>query len=118
MTELIAFLSTEENNWAYVAKLISKFKWDKVIIITNGYKSEMLQLRNDAEIITINNKLPLTELSSDLKDKLEGGINGMEVAVNFVSGNGKEHMALMSSLLKLGLGIRFIALTPSGIEQI
>ena len=118
MTELVVFLSTEENNWAYVAKLISEFEWDKVIIVTNGYKAEMLKLRNDAEIITINNKLPLTELASDLKEKLEGEINGMEVAVNFVSGNGKEHMALVSSLLKLGIGIRFIALKPSGIEQI
>ena len=45
-------------------------------------------------------------------------INGMEVALNFVSGRGKEHMALVSAVLKLGLGVRFIALKPGGIEEI
>jgi len=118
MTELVVFLSIEGKNWAYVAKLIKERDWDNVIIVTNGYKNELLQLRNDAEIITIDSKRPLTELSSDLKEKLKGEINGMEVAVNFVSGNGKEHMALVSSLLKLGIGIRFIALKPGGLEEI
>jgi len=38
--------------------------------------------------------------------------------VNIVSGDGKEHMALISALLKLGLGIRFVALTKEGIKEI
>ena len=118
MTELIVFLSSKEKNWAYVSKLMNKQSWTKVIIITNEFKNEMLKLRNDAEIITINPKMPLIDLAKDLREKLEGEINGLEIAVNFVSGTGKEHMALMSSLLKLGISIRFIALKPGGIEEI
>ena len=41
-----------------------------------------------------------------------------EAAVNLISGNGKEHMAVISALMKLGLGIRLIALTPNGIKEI
>ena len=37
---------------------------------------------------------------------------------NFVSGMGKEHMALISALLKLGVGIRLMALTKNGIEEV
>jgi len=31
-----------------------------------------------------------------------------EVAVNFISGSGNEHMSILSTLLKLGLGIRLV----------
>ena len=57
-------------------------------------------------------------MAKELKEKLTGKIKGIEVAVNFVSGEGKEHMALMSALLKLGIGVRFVALKPDGIEEI
>ena len=45
-------------------------------------------------------------------------IKDSEVAVNFVSGTGKEHMALLSALLKLGIGIRLLALTKEGVTEI
>ena len=46
-----------------------------------------------------------------MKDKIEG----MEVALSIASGNGKEHMALQSALLGIPVGIRFTALTKTGI---
>ena len=42
----------------------------------------------------------------------------METAVNLISGDGKEHMALLSALLKLGVGIRLIALTKEGVKEV
>ena len=42
----------------------------------------------------------------------------MEVAVNIVSGNGKEHMAIISALLKLGVGIRLMAVTKDGVREL
>jgi len=49
---------------------------------------------------------------------LKGKIRGIEAAVNLISGTGKEHMAIMSALLKLGLAIRFVTLTDSGVREI
>jgi hypothetical protein len=49
-----------------------------------------------------------------LKDK----IKGTEVALNLVSGTGKEHMAILAALLKLGVGIRLVALTKEGFKEI
>jgi len=34
------------------------------------------------------------------------------------SGSGKEHMALLSALLKLGLGIRLVSFTNNGIKEL
>jgi hypothetical protein len=118
MTEIIVFLSGKGNNWAYVKKLVNEFEWDKVIIVTDEFRNEMLDLKSDAEIVTIDPALSLVDMANDLKDKLEGEIQGIEVALNFVSGRGKEHMALVSAVLKLGLAVRFIALKPGGIEEI
>jgi hypothetical protein len=60
----------------------------------------------------------LPELVEDLKNVLKGKINGLEVGVNFISGSGKEHMALMSALQQLGIGLRLVALTKDGVKEI
>ena len=47
--------------------------------------------------------------------KLKGKIKGIEVALSIASGEGKQHMALMSALISLPVGIRFTALTKDGL---
>lgn len=39
----------------------------------------------------------------------------MEVALSIASGTGKEHMALISALIDMPVGIKFTALTKDGI---
>ena len=41
----------------------------------------------------------------------------MEVAVSIASGDGKEHMALLSALINLPVGIKFVALTKDGVAE-
>jgi len=60
----------------------------------------------------------LLELVEDIKKQLKDKISGTEVALNLVSGTGKEHMAILSAILKLGLGLRFIALTKDGVKEV
>ena len=60
----------------------------------------------------------MQDIVKDIHKQLQGKIDDLEVAVNLVSGEGKEHMALLSALMKLGLGIRLIALTKNGVEEI
>ncbi|HLC66335.1 MAG TPA: hypothetical protein VJK52_01715, partial [Candidatus Nanoarchaeia archaeon] len=61
---------------------------------------------------------PTGTLSEDIRVQLAGKIQDLEVAVNFISGTGKEHMALLSALLKLGLGIRLVVLTKDGVAEL
>jgi len=63
-------------------------------------------------------KKTISELSSNIQEQLKGKLNDLEVAVNIVAGSGKEHTALMSAILKLGFGIRLVALTPNGVKDI
>ena len=54
----------------------------------------------------------------EISKNLKGKIKDTEVDVNFVSGTGREHMALIGALLKSGTGIRLKVLTKEGIEEV
>ncbi|RMD67607.1 hypothetical protein D6817_01095, partial [Candidatus Pacearchaeota archaeon] len=61
----------------------------------------------------------LVSLQKELKEKLKNALDtGFEVALNIASGNGKEHMALLSALLTIPVGVRFVAYTKNGLEFI
>ena len=118
MTELIACVSSGKGTWGHVARLMQDQEWDKIILITNEFGKENFKAEKPAEIIIINENKFLPDLIEDIKTQLKDKIIGTEVAVNFISGSGKEHMALLSALLKLGVGIRLTALTKEGIKEV
>ncbi len=57
-------------------------------------------------------------MKQNLLEKLKGKFSGLEVNLSIASGNGKEHMALISALLSTPLGIRLVVFTKNGIEFI
>ena len=117
MTILLALLSTGKGTWGHVSRLIAEQDWEKIILLTNEFGMEKFSHEKNPELIQINFRQPLSnvrdEIIKNLKDKLKS-----EIALNFVSGDGKEHMALMSALIKLGIGFRFMALTKDGIKEL
>ena len=118
MTELIACLSSGKGTWAHVAKVIEGYPWERVFLVGDKFAREKFQVRPNTEFIEVDFSRFLTELIADVKSKLEGKIKGLEVGVNLISGEGKEHMAILAALLKLGIGVRFVALTPEGVQEI
>ena len=116
--DLIACLSTGKGTWGHVSRLIQDGKWDKIFLITNEYGKENFNKDEKTQLIPVNLNQGINELRDEIYNQLSGKINGTEVAINFVSGIGKEHMALISAILKLGLGIRLVALTKNGVEEI
>ena len=118
MTSLIAYISSGKGTWAHVNRLISDQEWDKIFLLTDEFGKENFKPDKPVEFIIIDSNKYLPELTEDIKKALDGKITGIEVGVNFISGNGKEHMALLSALLKLGLGLRLVALTKDGIKEV
>ena len=118
MPILIAYLSTGKGTWGHVSRLIEENEWDKVILITNDYGKENFNKNDRTELIAVNVDKGLKELRDEIYNALKEKIKDTEVAVNFISGIGKEHIALISALLKLGIGIRLVALTKDGRSEI
>lgn len=118
MATLIACLSTGKGTWGHVNRLIEDSKYDNIILITNDYGKENFNKKDNTELISLNLSQGLTLLRDDIMSNIKDKIKDTEVDVNFVSGTGKEHMALMAALLKIGIGIRLKALTKEGIKEL
>ena len=118
MTYLVACLSTGKGTWGHVSRLVLDNQWEKVFLITNEFGKENFNNEKQAELIPVDSRKGIEDLREDIKNALKGKLSGTEVAVNVISGEGKEHMALMSAILQLGFGIRFVALTKDGVKEI
>lgn len=112
--ELVALLSSGKGTWGQVAGLINRGEWDNIILIGDEF-AEKFTSDKKHEFLRVNTSQPILELKKELLEKLRGKINDTEVALSIASGEGKEHMALISALLSSPVGIRFVVLTQEGI---
>jgi hypothetical protein len=112
--ELIALLSTGKGTWGQVAGLINRGEWDNIILIGSEF-AEKFTSEKKHEFLRVNTNQGIVELKKEIMEKLQGKIQGTEVALSIASGEGKEHMALISAILSLPAGVRLVALTQEGI---
>jgi len=112
--ELVCLLSSGEGTWAQVAGLMRHGNWDKIVLIGDERIREFTH-EKDFEFIKTDFSKKLIDLKEFFTKKLKDRFNGMEVAVSIASGDGKEHMALISALINVPVGIRFTALTKDGV---
>jgi len=112
--ELIALLSTGKGTWGQVAGVINKGEWDRIIVLGAEFAKDF-SVEKEIEFLKVDLDKKLVELREEFSKQLMGKIKGTEVALSIASGDGKEHMALISALLNIPVGIRFAALTKNGI---
>ena len=116
--ELVSFLGNDKENWGQVSALINKGEWEKVVLVQNK-ESIGFPTNEKCESIVIDSNKTLLDLKSDLVNKLKEKIGKQfEVALSIASGSGKEHMALISALLSIPVGIKIVVFTKKGIEYI
>lgn len=117
MTLLLALISTGKGTWTQVAQLIAKEDWEKVIILTNDFGFEKFYHEKGPELIKLNFNDSIPKLRDDIVSVLKDKVSG-EIAVNFISGEGNEHMALISALIRLGVGFRFVAFNDNKVIEV
>lgn len=115
--EFIALLSSGEGSWAQVSGLIKYGDWEKIILLGDDFSSkfQVTEKKEITEFIKVDLNKKLKDLKDEFSKKLKGKIDGTEVALSIASGDGKEHMALISALINSPVGIRFAALTKDGV---
>jgi len=112
--ELVTLLSSGKGSWAQVAGLIKYGEWEKVIVLGDNFAKKFTH-EKPFEFIEVDLNKRIKDLREELSKKLKGKIKSTEVALSIASGDGKEHMALISALINLPVGIRFAALTKEGV---
>jgi len=117
MTSLIACLSSGKGTWAQLLEIINGAEWEKVILITNSFGIEKFsQAKAELIVLDLNNSPDI--LSDQIVASLHEKKIGTEVAINLTSGTGNEHMALLSAILKLGLGVRFVFAKNGTVKEL
>ncbi len=112
--ELVALLSSGKGTWAQVSGLMKYGDWEKIILIGDDFAKSFTHEKK-FEFIKVDLNKKIKELREEFSKKLHGQIDGLEVALSIASGDGKEHMALVSALINLPVGVRFAALTKDGV---
>lgn len=115
--EFVALISTGKGSWGQIAGLINRGEWDRVVIIGDEFASKFKTEKN-FEFVKVNLNQPISVLKDEFFNKLKDKFSGMEVALSIASGIGKEHMALISALLSIPVGVKFVALTKDGIIEL
>ncbi len=114
MTTLLAFVG--DLGIAHVQKLIDTEQWEKVILVSNEKNQNLITCTKPLKYIVINEHEPVHSIINTLTKGLQNEWG--EVALNFVSGSGKEHMALLAAVMHAGLAFRLIAVTKDGITEL
>ena len=107
-------MSTGKGTWEQVSGLIKHGDWDKVIVLGDDFAKKFTSDKK-FEFVKIDLNKKIKDLRDEFSKKLKGKLAGTEVALSIASGDGKEHMALISALINLPVGIRFAALTKDGV---
>jgi len=112
--EFVALLSSGKETWSQVAGLMRYEDWDQIILI-GDISAKNFEHEKKYTFIEVNLDQRILDLKKEFIEKLKGRFQGTEVALSIASGSGKEHMALISALINLPVGIRFAALTKEGV---
>jgi len=116
MPTLIACLTTGKGTWTEISQIIKAQPWDKVFLITNQFGKDKFQPDPNTQLILINSFQETSDLAQQIKSQLKDKIKDFEIALNLVSGTGKEHMALLEAVLELGLNFRLVTLKNNQLE--
>ncbi len=116
--DLIICIGGEEKTWSHAKKLIEKGEWGQIVIVIDEKSSKKFSSSKKTSHIVLDVEKPAAELIAYLSKELKSKIKAFEVGLNLVAGSGKEHMVILASLLKIGVGIRLVALTADGIVEL
>ena len=108
MPTLLGWISTGKGSWAEMNQLVLGSSWDKVILLTGTFGKENFSPAANTELLEVDVNLETSALVQVIKKVLTGKISGFEVALNFCSGSGKEHMALLEAVIELGFNFRLV----------
>lgn len=92
--------------------------WEHIFLITNEFGKEKFTHEKPFTPIIINTTSDVETMSAAIQEALKGKIADTEVALNVFSGSGSEHMAVLSALLKLGLGIRLVISGQQAMKEL
>lgn len=117
--ELIAFAGKDKENWGQLTALINKMDDCDKVIIVKDVNTKGFPAGGKCEMVDVDTSRSLIELKEEILQKTREKIScEFEVALSLASGSGKEHMALLSALLCIPVGVRLVVYAKEGVRFI
>ncbi len=114
--KLISYLNSDPAAHGQISALINRMECDEVIIVKDK-KTENPFANQKCKSIEVDSTKDLLSFKQEIQEKTKPFLKeDFEVALSLASGNGKEHMALISALLSIPVGIKLVAFTKKGVE--
>ncbi|MFP4112666.1 MAG: hypothetical protein ACLFPQ_05820 [Candidatus Woesearchaeota archaeon] len=118
MTDLIACVSIGKGTWNEVYSLIDSGEFENIYLVVNSIVRDRFSTNKAVKMIIIDPNSDINLIIDEINSSLQGRINDLEVALNLASGTGKEHMAILSAALKLGIGIRLVSWKNKQLKEL
>lgn len=114
--EFVAFVGEDKETWGQISALLNRLEYESAVLIMNS-RAEGFPVPEKAKVVEIDGSMPLIEMKDRLIQKLKPILKGdFEVSLSIASGSGKEHMAVVSALLNIPVGIKLVVYTKEGIQ--
>jgi hypothetical protein len=117
MVSLIVLVSSGKGTFGYVNQLLNQNSFDKIYLICNPFSYEKFDIDSTKAVKLKYEEKKIEESFKKISEFLKKEIKDFEVALNIFSGTGIEHMALISAVLRAGLGVRFIYIEDKEIKE-
>ena len=116
--KLVAYVGKDSATYGQISALINRMECEEILLIKD--KSTETPFSAPAcKSIDVDSSKDLSSFKKEIQEKLKPFLKeDFEVALSIASGNGKEHMALISALLSMPVGIKLAAFTKQGVEFI
>lgn len=114
--KLVCFLAKEKEGYGQISALVNNFEHESLIIVKDKSTENPFQ-SNKCSVVNIDASADLVTLKENMQDLLRRELQSdFEVALSLASGNGRDHMALVSALISVPVGVRFVVYTKKGVE--
>ncbi len=116
--EFVAFVGSDTENWGQVSALLNRLEYETALIV-RSQGADSFPIGERCTVLDIDTTQPLLALKEELLSKLKSKLSGdFEVSLSLASGTGKEHMALLSALLNIPVGVRLVVYTRDGVQYL
>ena len=113
---LVALVGTDKENWGQITALINRMECEHIFLVIN---KDVVNFPTNEKCSTIelDSSVSVNLLKQNLLELLRPALNkDFEIALSLASGTGKEHMAIVSALLNIPVGIRLVVYTKEGVQ--
>ena len=120
MVGIVLVAGEGKGTWGEVFKILDSEPWTCAYVITAPFFEQKFREKYSGKapltILSLEESKPLSTMVQDLANAFKTLTD--DVALNLISGSGKQHMAVLAGLLKAGVGIRLVTVNENGITEI